>query len=285
MLISARVTVCVVLLWATLCSAEHSGPNFTGRRTALNGNAPFRIQWRDNPPAGYRIATYAEFRSTQFEDAYNSEKGIPYDTRDPTIEGGACGLAVKEGWLFYPLSDPTSASDCTLSTEDFQSSCSADEQYGSNGMIATMGPCGNNIATYFIPPVNRFQFTDFGVNATTCEFKEGGNRYTVYILDRSQPSPSPSPTPTPSPSPTPTPSPSPTPTPDYFPAPNYYYPAPTPTPTSLGQYICCGYYDFAHHLESDFCVDPAQECPIIFGFTSLGNYTVGDCSECCQSRV
>jgi hypothetical protein len=249
-----------------------SGRNKSHGRAKRAASPVFTVQWSTNPPAGYRVATLADFTSSLFATEYNQNNGFSYDTSNEP-EGGACGLSVAEGYLKYPKSDTAHADDVTFATNTGNVSCSAGFSVGRNGLVATMSEygCGSYEGLIFHTPVSQTFFSDnFYAVSSTCEFSTGLDSFTLYTLN--------SPTPTPTPTPIPTPSHSaPTSTPSSRP--------PNPTPSPHGSYICCGYYDFLAHFESDFCVLSGQICPVnIGGYTAVGNYTASSCKECCETE-
>eukprot|EP00009_Paramoeba_aestuarina_P004648 CAMPEP_0201521372 /NCGR_PEP_ID=MMETSP0161_2-20130828/14384_1 /ASSEMBLY_ACC=CAM_ASM_000251 /TAXON_ID=180227 /ORGANISM="Neoparamoeba aestuarina, Strain SoJaBio B1-5/56/2" /LENGTH=259 /DNA_ID=CAMNT_0047920001 /DNA_START=70 /DNA_END=846 /DNA_ORIENTATION=+ len=230
---------------------ERSHPSSSlGLFSLSSSEALFTIQWDTNVPKGYREATFDDFASEDFSNFYNQNQGLPYNTtQDP---GGICGLSVKEGYLKFPSNSTEKATDVSFANDNGRVSCLADEQTGTNGLIATMATegCGDYQGNIFSTPVTKEFFSkNFFTKESTCEFDEGEDSYVLYIRD----------TPA-SPSPTPT---------------------PVPPPSSA--FSCCGYFNFDESFETFFCQYPGQRCSEIPGFVSVGNNTVGRCDECgCQ---
>ena len=194
------------------------------------------------------MATFADFASESFANFYNQNKGLSYDTTaDP---GGACGLAVQEGFLKYPLNDTDLATDVTFQDDNGHVSCFADLQTGQNGLVATMSSygCGNYMGLVFSTPVDQdFFASNFFSNITTCEFSKHQNRFTLFTLD-TPPSPSP--------------------------------PPPPPSPSPAASYNCCAYFNFAHSFESYFCQYQGGDCPTISDYSVVGQFGVSSCSQC-----
>jgi len=219
------------------------------RVSLLDSSDYFTVQWSTAVPTGYRLANFADFTSDTFTQYYNSNNGFPYNTVTGT--GDDCGLSVAEGFLRFPANDTLHLTDVTFENDDGQVSCGADFTKGLNGQIATMAfaGCGDYEGNVFQAPVaNGFFANNFVTTKNTCEFSSGESSYALFVR-------------TDLPPPVPTPS-------------------PTPGGGSGSGFICCGYYDFLAHFESDFCQLEGQYCPIISGFTSVGNFTVGSCQEC-----
>ena len=215
----------------------------------LDSSDSFTVQWSTDVPLGYRLANFADFTSDSFTQFYNRNKGFPYNTI--TGDGDVCGLSVVEGFLRFPANDTRHLTDVTFRDDEGDVSCAADSSKGQNGLVATMAAfgCGDYEGNVFQAPVANGFFADNFVTANdTCEFTAGETSYALFVrTDTPPPSPSPS---------------------------------PTPGGGSGSGFICCSYYDFLTHFESDFCQLAGQTCPFISGFTSKGNFPVGSCHEC-----
>ena len=215
--------------------------------SARASSSTFTVQWRNNHPIGYRIATFADFSSPLFANQYNLNNGFAYDTTG--LFSGGCGLAVMEGFLKYPKNDTANSQEVTIHTSAGFTSCQADGAVGINGLVATMPSygCGKYPDLVFQTPVSQTFFGDsFFTVASTCEFSQGENSFTLFISESVTPSTSLSP--------------------------------------AASPYICCGYYDFYEHFESDFCQLAGKMCPEVDGYTAVGNYTAYSCDECCGTE-
>ena len=244
-----KIVLSLLLLCAYVAAAKTHSKNKIER--SVRASSPtFVLHWRSNPPAGYQVATFADFTSPLFANQYNINDGFSYDTNDGGV-GGACGFAVMEGFLMFPKNDTANAQEVTFSTSTGKISCRADLSVGINGLVATMPDfgCGSYPNLVFQHPVSQTFFLDnCFVVTTTCEFSKGQNSYTLFINNAATPSPS-------------------------------------PTPSSVSpSFLCCGYYDFEEHFESDFCQLAGKMCPDIDGYTAVGNYTTSSCDECCGTE-
>jgi len=264
-----------ILLLLVLCAIAHSHPN---RISTVHDDPkgsdlpPFIVQWANSKSDGYRIATFADFTSSFFAQQYNLNNGFPYSF--DTGSGQACGLSVKEGYLKFPKNDTANADDVTVYSKGAVS-CALLDAPDNNGYVATMQTqgCGKYNGKVFFSPVSETFFADnFYTVTSTCEFTQEYVSFALFVLISAAPTPSP------------TPSLRPTPTPTFIrPTPTPIFRTPTPTP-STASYLCCGYYDFLEHFESDFCQLAGKVCPDIDGYTSVGNYTASSCDECCGAE-
>mmetsp|Transcript_23558 Transcript_23558/g.36740 ORF Transcript_23558/g.36740 Transcript_23558/m.36740 type:complete len:246 (-) Transcript_23558:27-764(-) len=214
---------------------------------AQDATDKYVIRWSTNAPDGYRVATFEEFGSDDFTDFYNLKEGIPYETTNPPTNRG-CVLAVKEGYLDYPINHEEHSSTCTIVNDgDFACQVSS---FG-KALIGTNDFSGESCygeftGKTFDTPVEAGFFADnFYTVDSQCDWTENKARFQLFILDDAQ------------------------------------TPTPSPTPFSLKDtYTCCSYYDTFLEFESHLCQYPGVLCPEVPNYKKVGNNTVQSCNDC-----